>query len=44
MGNIYSVYQRDKNGRLYATDLQSAHVHLDNLSKMRVKLAVRESL
>ena len=38
--HIYSVYQRDKKRRLYATDLRSAHVHLDNLSKMRVKLAV----
>ena len=32
--HIYSVYWRDKNRRLYATDLRSAHVHLDNLSKM----------
>lgn len=39
--HIYSVYQRDKKRRLYATDLRSAHVHLDNLSKMRVKLAVK---
>ena len=38
--HIYSVYQRDKKRRLYATDLRNAHVHLDNLSKMRVKLAV----
>lgn len=38
--HIYSVYRRDKSRRLYATDLRSAHVHLDNLSKMRVKLAV----
>ena len=38
--HIYSVYERDKKRRLYATDLRSAHVHLDNLSKMRVKLAV----
>ena len=38
--HIYSVYQRDKQRRLYATDLRNAHVHLDNLSKMRVKLAV----
>lgn len=34
------MYQRDKKRRLYATDLRSAHVHLDNLSKTRVKLAV----
>ena len=39
--HIYSVYQRDRRRRLYATDLRSAHVHLDNLSKMRVKLAVQ---
>ena len=38
--HIYSVYQRDKKRRLYATDLRSSHVHLDSLSKMRVKLAV----
>ena len=39
--HIYSVYERDKKRRLYATDLRSAHVHLDSLSKMRVKLAVK---
>lgn len=38
--HIYSVYQRDKKRRLFATDLRSSHVHLNNLSKMRVKLAV----
>ena len=38
--HIYSVYQRDKKRRLYTTDLRSSHVHLDSLSKMRVKLAV----
>ena len=38
--HIYSVYQREKKRRIYATDLRSADVHLDNLSKMRVKLAV----
>lgn len=39
--HIYSVYERDKKRRLYATDLRSAHVHLSSLSKMRVKLAVK---
>ena len=34
------MYQRDKKRRLYATELRSAHVHLDNLSKIRVNLAV----
>mgnify|MGYP002803630062 CR=1 FL=1 len=38
--HIYSVNERDKKRRLYATDLPSAHVHLDTLSKIRVKLAV----
>ena len=39
--HIYSVYERDKKRRLYATDLRAAHVNLDSLSKMRVKLAVK---
>jgi hypothetical protein len=39
--HIYSVYERDKKRRLYATDLHAAHVNLDSLSKMRVKLAVK---
>ena len=39
--HIYSVYERDKKRRLYATDLRSAHVYLSSLSKMRVKLAVK---
>ena len=38
--HIYFVYQRDRKRRLYATDLRRSHVNLDNLSKMRVKLAV----
>lgn len=38
--HIYSVYQRDKDRHIYATDMRSAHVHLDSISKMRVKLAV----
>ena len=39
--HIYSVYERDRKRRLYATDLRSAHVHIDSLSKMRIKLAVK---
>ncbi len=39
--HIYSVYTRDKKRRLYATGLRSSYVHLDNLSKMRVKPAVK---
>jgi hypothetical protein len=39
--HIYSVYQRDKNRHLFATDMRSSHVRLDSLSKMRVKLAVQ---
>ena len=38
--HIYSVYRRDSGRHIYATDLRSAHVHLDSFSKMRVKLAV----
>ena len=37
--DLFCVSERQKR-RLYATDLRNAHVHLDNLSKMRVKLAV----
>ena len=39
--HIYSVYQRDKQRHLFSTDMRSSHVHLDSLSKMRVKLAVQ---
>ena len=39
--HIYSVYQRDKNRHLFATDMRSSHVHLDSVTKMRVKLAVQ---
>ena len=39
--HIYSVYLRDKRRHLFSTDLRSSHVHLDSLSKMRVKLAVQ---
>ena len=38
--HIYSVYQREKRRRLYATPPRKAQVELDNLSKIRVKLAV----
>ena len=38
--HIYSVFEREKRRRLYSTPLRRAHVQLDNLSKMRVKLAV----
>ena len=34
------MYRRDSGRHIYATDLRSAHVHLDSFSKMRVKLAV----
>ena len=39
--HVYSVYLRDKQRHLFSTDLRSSHVHLDSLSKMRVKLAVQ---
>ena len=39
--HIYSVYLRDKRRHIFSTDLRSSHVHLDSLSKMRVKLAVQ---
>ena len=39
--HIYSVYLQDKQRHLFCTDLRSSHVHLDSLSKMRVKLAVQ---
>ena len=39
--HIYSVYQRDKNRHLFATDMRSSHVHLDSVGKMKVKLAVQ---
>lgn len=40
-GNIYSVYLRDKQRHLFSTNVRSSPVHLDSLSKMRVKLAVQ---
>lgn len=39
--HIYAVHQRDRARHIYATDLRNAHVHLDSVSKMRVKLAVQ---
>ena len=39
--HVYSVYLRDKERHLFSTDLRSSHVHLDSLSKMRVRLAVQ---
>ena len=39
--HIYSVYKREKNRHIYATDIRSSHVNLDSISKMRVKLAVQ---
>ena len=39
--HIYSVYQREKDRHIYATDIRSSHVNLDSISKMRVKLAVQ---
>jgi hypothetical protein len=38
--HIYSVYLRDKRRHIFSTDIRCSHVHLDSLSKMRVKLAV----
>jgi len=39
--HIYNVHEREKQRRLYTTDLRRSHIYLDNLSKMRVKLAVQ---
>ena len=39
--HILKVYNREKLRSLYVTDLRSSHVNLDNLRKMRVKLAVQ---
>ena len=38
--HVEAAYDREKQRRARYTKLTSAHVHLDNLSKMRVKLAV----
>ena len=39
--HVNDVYKREKLRNLYVTDLRSSHINLDNLSKMRVKLAVQ---
>ena len=39
--HIYSVYTREKKRHLYVTDIRKAHVEIDRISKMRVKLAVQ---
>lgn len=39
--HIYAVYQRESRRHLYVTDLRKAHVTIDSISKMRVKLAVQ---
>ncbi len=36
-----AVYQRECKRHLYVRDIRKAHVTIDNLSKMRVKLAVQ---
>ena len=38
--HIYSVYLREIKRHLYVTDIRKAHVEIDRISKMRVKLAV----
>ena len=42
--HIYAVYHREKKRSLFATALRSSRVHLDNLSKMQVKLAFKTLL
>ena len=39
--HVNDMYKREKLRNLYVTDLRSSHINLDNLSKMRVKLAVQ---
>jgi hypothetical protein len=39
--HVYGVYKREIKRHLYVTDLRKAHVTIDSLSKMRVKLAVQ---
>ena len=41
LNHTYSVYLRDKRRHIFSTDIRSSHVHIDSLSKMRVKLAVQ---
>ena len=38
--HIYAVFTRESKRHLYVTDLRKAHVSLDSVTKMRVKLAV----
>jgi hypothetical protein len=38
---MYGVYKREVKRHLYITDIQKAHITVDCLSKMRVKLAVQ---
>ena len=40
-GHIVAVFNREKKRSLFATELRKSHINLDNLSKMRVKLAVQ---
>ena len=39
--HVYAVFQRESKRHLYATDIRKAHVTIDSISKMRVKLAVQ---
>jgi hypothetical protein len=39
--HMYIVYQQECKRHLYVTDIRKAHVIIDSLSKMRVKLAVQ---
>lgn len=38
--HIYAVFTRESKRHLYVTDIRKAHVSLDSVTKMRVKLAV----
>ena len=38
--HITDIYKREQLRSLYVTDLRSSHINIDNISKMRVKLAV----
>ena len=39
--HVNDVYNRERLRSIYVTDLRCSHINLDNLSKMRVKLAVQ---
>ena len=39
--HVNDVYNQERLRSLYVTDLRCSHINLDNLSKMRVKLAVQ---